>query len=472
MGTDTDYPVRKDIYIMKKLKNRPLASQIQIIFTIVIVIVFVLLALYFSLTVRTFFTKETYKTIETAQEKLIQKSTDKYDLKQDDNADLVNNDIRAVTHLRLNFNDNDATLSKLKKIIPNSTASELFLKKLKKQVKNQTNTTENYVQKSSSSRILYVIRIKGTKEKGNFVVSYMWDTYRNSLYVNLIKRLFSVMIIALIICLITAKYMAQKLVLPLMELQIKVKKIGMRQWHESINIDRNDEIGELSKSIEEMRKELIKQDEYEQTMLQKTSHDLKTPLMVIRSYAHAVEDGIYPKGDLKSTMKVIDFEAETMQKRVNGLLYYTKIKYMSKYKNNFKKIFIKDLAEGIIESFKYNEKNIKFQVDIESINVTGDEEQWTVVFENIIDNGLKYAKSLIRVNIYEDDKQQYITVYNDGEKIAEDRLESIFGAFTKGNEGNFGLGLDIIKRIISMYNGSIKAQNEDVGVSFIITITK
>ena len=457
---------------MKKLKNRPLSVQIWIISTLVIVIVFALLSVYFSLTIRNFFTNETYKTIETAQENLVQKITDRFDLAQDDDTSTVTNDIRSAKHLRLNYNNDEANMVKIQKFIPGDAAADLFLKNLKKQVKNQTSTTQRYVQKSSSGRILYVIRVNKLNNKRNFVVSYMWDTYKNSLYRNLIVRLFSVMLIALIICLIASKYMAQKLVLPLRELQIKVKKIGKRQWHESINIDRDDEIGELSSSIEEMRKELIKQDEYEQTMLQKTSHDLKTPLMVIRSYAHAVEDGIYPKGDLKSTMRVIDSEAERMQKRVKGLLYLTKIKYMSKYKDDFKKISIMNLAEGIIESFKYNKNNIKFEVDIEDINLTGDEEQWTVVFENIIDNGLRYAKSLIRINIYEDDKNQYIIIYNDGEKIPEDRLENIFWAFNKGNEGNFGLGLDIVKRILSMYNGSIKAQNENDGVSFIITIQK
>lgn len=457
---------------MKKLKNWPLALQIWLIFTSVIVIVFVLLSVYFSFTIRSFFTDEIYKTIETAQENLIQKSTDSYDPKQDNSAVATSNDIRDVKHIRLNYNDDEANLVKLEKFIPNSTAAELFLKNLKNQVKNQTDTTQRYVQRASSGRILYVIRVNGINKKGNFIVSYMWDTYRNALYANLIRRLFSVMVIALIICLIAAKYMAQKLVVPLRELQTRVKKIGMKQWDESINIDRNDEIGELSKSIEEMRKELVKQDEYEQTMLQQTSHDLKTPLMVIRSYVQAVEDGIYPKGDLKSTMRVIDFEAERMQKRVKGLLYLTKIKYMSKHKNEFKEIYIKNLVEGIIESFSYNEKNIKFVIDIEDIKVIGDEEQWTVVFENIIDNGLRYAKSLIKINIYEDDKQQYITIYNDGEKIPEDRLGNVFCVFNKGNGGNFGLGLDIVKRIVTMYNGSIKVQNEDLGVSFIITITK
>lgn len=453
---------------MKKLKNWPLALQIWIIFTSVIVIVFVLLSVYFSLTIKKFFTDESYKTIEIAQENIAKKSMGMDDL----SLDTVNNDIRAVKHLRLNYNDDEANLVKLQKIIPNITTSKLFLKNLKNQVINQSDTTGRYIQKVSSGRILYVIKANSINKKGTFVVSYMWDTYRNDLSADLIRRIFPIMIIALIICLIAAKYMAQRLVVPLRELQSKVKKIGMKDWHESIDIDRDDEIGELSKSIEEMRKELVKQDEQEQTMLQKTSHDLKTPLMVIRSYAQAVVDGIYPKGDLKSSMKVIDSEAEKMQKRVKSLLYLTKIRYMSKHKNEFKKIYIKNLVEGIIKNFAYNQKDIKFECDIEDIQVTGDEEQWTVVFENIIDNGLRYAKVLIRINIYEDHEQQYIVIYNDGERIPEDKLENIFWTFNKGNGGNFGLGLDIVKRIVSMYNGSIKAKNEANGVSFIIAITK
>ena len=145
---------------------------------------------------------------------------------------------------------------------------------------------------------------------------------------------------------------------------------------------------------------------------------------------------------------------------------------MSKYKNEFKKINIKDLAEGIIKSFAYNNEGIRFETEIEKIKVIGDEEQWSVVFENIIENGLRYAKNVIRIKIYEDNIQQYISICNDGEKIPDDKLDNIFWAFNKGNEGNFGLGLDIVKRIVSMYNGSIKAQNEDSGVSFIVTIAK
>mgnify|MGYP001593994164 FL=1 len=95
---------------MKKLKNRPLATQIWIIFTLVIVIVFVLLSVYFSLTIRSFFTNEIYKTIEMAQENLIQKSTGKYDPNQEDNMTTVSNDIRSVKHIRLNYNNSKVNL--------------------------------------------------------------------------------------------------------------------------------------------------------------------------------------------------------------------------------------------------------------------------------------------------------------------------------------------------------------------------
>ncbi|MDP4089871.1 MAG: ATP-binding protein, partial [Bacillota bacterium] len=455
---------------MKKLKDRPLSLQIWIVFTLVIVIIFGLLSIYFSLTIRRFFTDEVYRSIETAQEDVIKRNAGSTSSQETAAEAAESNDIKEVRHIRMNYSNDEANLAKIEKLIPNKNAAQLFLRKLKNQVDNQKSTTGEYMQRAATGRVLYVIRIND--KKGNFMVSYMWDTYRNSLAASMMRRLFSVMIIALIISLAAAKYLAQRLVGPLRQLQSRVRMIGKKQWHEEISIDREDEIGELSRSIEEMRKELVIQDEYEQTMLQQASHDLKTPLMVIRSYAQAVEDGIYPKGDLQSTMKVIDSEAERMQKRIKNLLYLTKIKYMSKRQKEFKKIYIRNLVESVVDNFTYNERKVRFELDIRDIEVVGDEEQWAVVFENIIDNELRYAETLIRITVQEDSKFQYITIYNDGEKIPEDKLKSIFVAFSKDKGGNFGLGLDIVKRIVNMYGGSIEARNNEKGVSFIIKLCR
>lgn len=213
---------------MEKLKNQPLSLQIWLIFTSVIVIIFVLLALYFSITIRNFFTDEIYNTIEVAQENTIQKAAGLIDSTSDISTGAVSNDISEVKHIRLNYSNDAADLAKIEKLIPNKTQAELFLRKLKNQVKNQTNTTQRYVESTSSCRVLYVLRVNGINKNGAFIVSYMWDTYRNSLATNLMIKLFPVMIIALILSLIAAKYLAQKLVIPLKELDTRVKKIGKK----------------------------------------------------------------------------------------------------------------------------------------------------------------------------------------------------------------------------------------------------
>lgn len=455
---------------MKKLKNRPLSLQIWIVFSFVIVVVFSLLIIYFSMTIRSFFKEEVYSDIKAAQRSLLEKGTNSLSGTEEADESPQSGENKDVKHIRMNLSKNEANLIKVQKVIPNRNAAEIFLRKLERQAESQALPSKEYIQRTASGRILYVITI--TDKKGDFLVSYMWDNYRNSLSAKLLRRLFSVMIIALIISLAAAKFLAQRLVNPLRQLQLKVKQIGKKQWYESVDIGRQDEIGELSRSIEEMRKELVKQDEYEQTMLQQASHDLKTPLMVIRSYVQAVEDGIYPKGNLESTMKVIDSEAERMQKRIKNLLYLTKINYMSRHKDEFGKVNIKGVIEAVVDGFMYNDRNIAFQVDIPDLFVTGEEEQWSVVFENIMDNELRYAKSLINISIVEEKDKVYISIYNDGEKIPEDKLEGIFGTFNKDKGGNFGLGLDIARRIVVMYEGSIKAQNCDDGVAFVIGVKK
>lgn len=470
MVLDIDYLAKKG-KIMKKFKGRPLEVQIWLLFTLVIVVIFILLAIQFGVIVRRFFTEEVYKTIETAQESIIAKYNT--DNGEKDNKDEVSNNINEVKHFRINNFGDETTLTKIKKIISNEVAADAFIKKLKRQVQNQEEQSQRYIQRLSSGRVLYVINIIDSNKKSpTIILSYMWDTYRNSLSASLMKRLMFIMGIALIISLIAAKYMAQKLVIPLRQLAEKVKKIGKKQWNESVNIDRNDEIGELSRSIEEMRIELMTQDEYEQTLLQQASHDLKTPLMVIRSYVQAVEDGVFPKGDLQRTMKVIDSEAERMQKRIKNLLYLTKINYMSKHKVDFAKIDLKGVIEDVTDPFMYNEKNIIFEIDIQDMEVMGEEEQWNVVFENLIDNQLRYAESIIKIKMYEDDKYKYISVYNDGKRIPDEKVSNIFSTFSKDKTGNFGLGLAIVKRLINMYGGEIIAKNEPKGVSFIISFWK
>src|SRR5690606_11696213 len=117
-------------------------------------------------------------------------------------------------------------------------------------------------------------------------------SYRQDLVKTLFKRLALVMFIVSILSWIPAALLSKYLSNPLVALEKKVKKLANYEWNEPIDVDREDEIGRLGKSIEQLRNQLIYQAEMQKSFLQNISHELKTPVMVIRSFAQAIRDGI------------------------------------------------------------------------------------------------------------------------------------------------------------------------------------
>jgi two-component system sensor histidine kinase CssS len=90
-----------------------------------------------------------------------------------------------------------------------------------------------------------------------------------------------------------AKLIANNLAKPLQQLEEYTKRIAKKDWEYEVEIKSNDEIGRLAIAMNEMKRALRQADEEEKKFLQSISHDLKTPVMVIMSYAQAIIDGVY-----------------------------------------------------------------------------------------------------------------------------------------------------------------------------------
>lgn len=103
-----------------------------------------------------------------------------------------------------------------------------------------------------------------------------------------------VMLAVFILSWIPSLWLSRYLTRPLVEMETNIARLAEREWHRPFVLDRKDEIGKLARSFENMRIRLVKQDEAQQSFLQNISHELKTPVMVIRSYAQSILDGIYP----------------------------------------------------------------------------------------------------------------------------------------------------------------------------------
>ncbi|MBN2252922.1 MAG: HAMP domain-containing histidine kinase, partial [Kosmotogaceae bacterium] len=317
----------------------------------------------------------------------------------------------------------------------------------------------------------YVIRTNQISGRDVTMISYMWDTYKNTLSSTLLSRLLLVMAIMTVVSLVFVIIFSRYLTKPLKRLSEDVRMISKRNWDKPIALKRNDEIGELADSIENMRKSLSEQDKEQQSMLQFISHELKTPVMVIRSYAQAIKDGIYPGGSLDSAIDVIDEEIQRMDLRVKDLLFITRLEYLSRHNLETSRVNLSELIEDTVGRLSFQRDDIDWVLKLKDVSAEINEEQLAIAVENILSNQIRYAKSKIEVSteIIEKDNKVNVRFANDGEEIAEARLAELFKAFNKGAGGETGLGLNITRRIIELHGGTVSVRNEE---SMVATIVK
>lgn len=449
------------------MKNHPLAVQIWIVFAIITLSISILLSVILPSTLRTFFTKEIYATIDSAQDLVFnQFDSDIYrDYLGSDffgKKDQILEDIRTVRHFIMYEYDNQ--------IIVNFPIPKDFLEKVREESLIQKDISHEYSGKLKGEKIFYIMTKGKALNQDVFLVSYISDSYREDLVRALFKKLATVTTLVFLFSWIPALLLSKYLSKPLVDLEKRVKTLANREWSIPVDVNRKDEIGRLGESIEELRKQLIRQDEAEQSFLQNLSHELKTPVMVIRSFAQAIGDGIYPKGSLDSSIGVIDEEAIRLEKRINNLLYLTKLDYLSNYEVNKEHFSLDTLVHDVIGRISWSRKDIDWNVNLPNIDIKGDMEQWRVVFENLFDNQMRYAKTQIKVSLVQNMDKYILHLWNDGEPIEKDILDNIFDRFSKGNKGEIGLGLAIVYRILDMHGSKISAINENEGVSFYIEI--
>ncbi len=221
----------------------------------------------------------------------------------------------------------------------------------------------------------------------------------------------------------------------------------------------NDELNSLSNSIEIMRKEILNNENTKQEILQNVSHDIKTPIGVIKSYAEAMQDGLF----LDKGPSVIINQADILYTKTKQLITYNKLSYLSEDKE-FEDVNMKRVIESVVSNLSVKRSDITFNLELDNIIYKGYSDNYIVVIENIVENAIRYAKSIINITLNED----YIKIYNDGEHIEEKFINEGFKPYEKGSKGQFGLGMSIVCKTLDYFGYELKVNNEDIGVSFVI----
>ena len=208
------------------------------------------------------------------------------------------------------------------------------------------------------------------------------------------------------------------------------------------------------------------------------SHDLKTPITIIRANADLIENEVKNK----KSIKYIQQETEKLNHLVNEMLTLTRIDNTIS-KENFKSFNFGDSLFDVVlpfESIAY-EKGIRFNINIDEVtDYFGDESNIQKLAEILIDNAMSYTTKggIVDVDSYENSKTVTLSVTNTGEPISDEKKVEIFDRFYRASKsrestGNhYGLGLSIANTIVKKHNGKISIESKNGKNTFTVTLPK
>ncbi|MBC7959661.1 MAG: HAMP domain-containing histidine kinase, partial [Vallitaleaceae bacterium] len=334
-------------------------------------------------------------------------------------------------------------------------------------------------------------RLYGEKlENGKFaMLEIPIESIENTL--DIVEKFFSYLVLlSVVIAGIFSVILSRNIAKPVAELNEIAREMGRLNFNKKYLGKRNDEIGQLGQTlndlttrlehtINELQRELDKEkqlDVLRKSFIAQVSHELQTPLSVINGYIEALEDDLVDtEEEKKYYYEIIEDEASKMSKMIRELLDLSQLE-AGTFRMQREPLDVTSLLDEISHKYekiaqakdiKWHYKNMK-----EKVMIMADVVRIEQAFTNIITNAFKHTeeKGQIKVLTFLRNDQLHLVIENEGDSIPEEELghiwESFYKAQTSSGKAGTGLGLAIASNIFKVHQIEYRAYNTDNGVGF------
>ena len=231
--------------------------------------------------------------------------------------------------------------------------------------------------------------------------------------------------------------------------------------------DGQDEVHKMTNAFNEMLNSLENFYLREKQFSSDVSHELRTPVSVILTESQYSLDYADTMEEAKDSFSVIQRQAKRMSELINQIMELSKIEKQIGTPSD--KINLSETVEKILGDYKnlFVEKNIEMTKEIEeNISITGDKIMIERLFDNLLNNAMKFTKDKINVRLYSEDEKCVLEVEDNGIGISEQDKELIWKRFYQVNDSRnkkinkgFGLGLFLVSKIIEQHGGTIDIES-------------
>jgi len=339
----------------------------------------------------------------------------------------------------------------------------------------------------------YVAVRAGSENSPPSIIRFALPLSRVQLEIRLIYRVVLFGAIAAVgVALVAAYFVSRSITLPIRNMKETAERIAKGDFSGRVRIKSQDEFGELAKSfnimadeLEQMIESLRLMDKMRTDFVASVSHELKTPLTLIKGYTETLENkGIEDKKTTTRFISIIKEHSDRLGKIVDDLLSLSELE-LSKDCVNKEEFDLKELIDDVVLGFglALDRKKQKLTVDVQSSDsrMHGDRNRIGQVLVNLIDNAIKYTPESGRIELIVSDRDGQIcfSVRDDGIGIADEHVDRVFERFYRVDKarsrelGGTGLGLSIAKHIVLAHNGKISIESRPrTGTKVTVTLPK
>lgn len=347
----------------------------------------------------------------------------------------------------------------------------------------------NFASETSDKYFYQFTRIPSKESDTLLITRVPQKNVSNEKRTRTILKVLLAVIFLTIICLTVITFISRNIFNSLNKIEKSSGQLAEGKLDKPITNDilpsKQNEFSKIMHSLEKMRCELIEMQASKNRFVMGISHDLRTPVAVIKGYSEAIMDNVISdKEEIQKSMELIEQKTSQLEEMIDTLLNYMKL-------NNFEikeQLVKKSISSLIIDFAKYAEvtgkvfkRNVHTNIQLpENIIVPFNEQLIHRSFENLLSNAIRYTKEndLIEINAYTkktDNKFIILEIKDTGCGIAKKDLDYIFDLFYRGTnsrqEEGMGIGLAVVKNIMETHEWKISVESQKkTGTCFTITI--
>ena len=303
------------------------------------------------------------------------------------------------------------------------------------------------------------------------MLAYTLSSVINNMIHVKIPVLLEIIVPSLIIGLLVTGFMSKWFFDPVKKLLSAMEKVADGDFSTRLETKSSSkEIREIYSGFNLMASELGAIEILQTNFVSNVSHEFKTPINAIEGYSTLLQGDENLSDEQKQYVDKIMFNTKRLSDLVGSILLLSKIENQPIPSNQTTFRLDEQVRQSIVAlEPAWSKKDIEFDVEMDSIEYTGNESMMHHIWDNLIGNAIKFNPEcgLICIRLARQNNDVVFTIEDSGPGISDEAKKHIFDKFYQGDsphkdEGN-GLGLALVKKILSVSNGEISVENIDGG---------